>query len=157
MLNPRKCSLKSVAKAANTPVALVFSRKRVSLTNKKLQKCHYHVAIAANPKYSSLNLAIAVQVIAYKVRMAWLATQKNSKQVKHKKTPYPLVNNLKRFYSHLKQTLLATSFIRKNHPGQVINKLRRLFTRARPKSQKLNILRKILASIKQQNKSNKAK
>lgn len=75
MLDPRECGLKSVAEAANTPVALVFGRERVGLTNEELQKCHYHVAIAANPEYSSLNLAMAVQVIAYEVRMAWLATQ----------------------------------------------------------------------------------
>ncbi len=55
--------------------ALVFGRERVGLTNDELQKCHYHVAIAANPEYSSLNLAMAVQVIAYEVRMAWLAAQ----------------------------------------------------------------------------------
>ena len=56
------------------------------------------------------------------------------------------------FYDHLEQTLLATGFIRPNHPGQVMNKLRRLFTRARPESQELNILRGMLASIEQQNK-----
>ncbi len=49
---PRECGLKSVAEAANTPVALVFGRERVGLTNEELQKCHYHVAIAANPEYS---------------------------------------------------------------------------------------------------------
>ena len=68
----------------------------------------------------------------------------------------PLVDDLERFYGHLEQTLLATGFIRENHPGQVMNKLRRLFTRARPESQELNILRGILASIEQQNKGNKA-
>ena len=156
MLDPRECGLKSVAEAANTPVALVFGRERVGLTNEELQKCHYHVAIAANPEYSSLNLAMAVQVIAYEVRMAWLATQENGEQVEHEETPYPLVDDLERFYGHLEQTLLATGFIRENHPGQVMNKLRRLFTRARPESQELNILRGILASIEQQNKVNKA-
>ncbi len=142
----------------------MFGRERVGLTNEELQKCHYHVAIAANPEYSSLNLAMAVQVIAYEVRMAWLATQENGEQVtqengeqvEHEETPYPLVDDLERFYGHLEQTLLATGFIRENHPGQVMNKLRRLFTRARPESQELNILRGILASIEQQNKGNKA-
>ncbi len=93
MLDPRECGLKSVAEAANTPVALVFGRERVGLTNEELQKCHYHVAIAANPEYSSLNLAMAVQVIAYEVRMARLATQENGEQVEHEETPYPLVDD----------------------------------------------------------------
>lgn len=151
MLDPRECGLKSVSESEQAPVALVFGRERVGLTNEELQKCHYHVAIAANPEYSSLNLAMAVQVIAYEVRMAWLATQE--KQVEPKEeTAYPLVDDLERFYGHLEQTLLSTGFIREGHPGQVMNKLRRMFTRARPESQELNILRGILASIEQKNK-----
>ena len=149
--DPRECGLKSVSEAEQAPVALVFGRERVGLTNDELQKCHYHVAIAANPEYSSLNLAMAVQVIAYEVRMAWLATQEQQVEPKEE-TAYPLVDDLERFYGHLEQTLLSTGFIREGHPGQVMNKLRRLFTRARPESQELNILRGILASIEQKNK-----
>ena len=152
MLDPRECGLKSVSEATNSPVALVFGRERVGLTNEELQKCHYHVAIAANPEYSSLNLAMAVQVISYEVRMAWLATQESEKTAEYEEAEYPLVDDLERFYGHLEQTLLSTGFIREGHPGQVMNKLRRLFTRARPESQELNILRGILASIEQQNK-----
>jgi tRNA (cytidine32/uridine32-2'-O)-methyltransferase len=153
MLDPRECGLKSIGEAAHAPVALVFGRERVGLTNDELQKCHYHVAIAANPEYSSLNLAMAVQVIAYEVRMAWLATQEKDERAEaHDETPYPLVDDLERFYGHLEKTLLATGFIRESHPGQVMNKLRRLFTRARPESQELNILRGILASIEQTQK-----
>ncbi|MEP8644146.1 tRNA (cytosine(32)/uridine(32)-2'-O)-methyltransferase TrmJ [Enterobacter cloacae complex sp. SHL012] len=151
MLDPRECGLKSASEAEQAPVALVFGRERVGLTNDELQKCHYHVAIAANPEYSSLNLAMAVQVIAYEVRMAWLATQEKEVEPKEE-TAYPLVDDLERFYGHLEQTLLSTGFIREGHPGQVMNKLRRLFTRARPESQELNILRGILASIEQKNK-----
>lgn len=152
MLDPRECGLKSVAEGQHAPVALVFGRERVGLTNEELQKCHYHVAIAANPEYSSLNLAMAVQVIAYEVRMAWLATQENAPVAEPEEAPYPLVDDLERFYGHLEKTLLGTGFIRADHPGQVMNKLRRLFTRARPESQELNILRGILASIEQKNK-----
>jgi tRNA (cytidine32/uridine32-2'-O)-methyltransferase len=95
--------LKSVSEAQHAPVALVFGRERVGLTNDELQKCHYHVAIAANPEYSSLNLAMAVQVIAYEVRMAWLATQENDTTEEHEETPYPLVDDLERFYGHLER------------------------------------------------------
>lgn len=148
MLDPRECGLKSVSEATHAPVAIVFGRERVGLTNDELQKCHYHVAIAANPEYSSLNLAMAVQVIAYEVRMAWLASQDAQTLAPgEEETPYPLVGDLERFYGHLEQVLLSTGFIRPNHPGQVMNKLRRLFTRARPESQELNILRGMLASI----------
>ncbi|MBJ3815684.1 tRNA (cytosine(32)/uridine(32)-2'-O)-methyltransferase TrmJ [Shimwellia pseudoproteus] len=152
MLDPRECGLKSVAEGANAPVALVFGRERVGLTNDELQKCHYHVAIAANPEYSSLNLAMAVQVITYEVRMAWLAAQEQGSAAniavhKEEGLHYPLVDDLERFYGHLEQVLLGTGFMRPGNPGQVMSKLRRLFTRARPESAELNILRGILASI----------
>ena len=71
------------------------------------------------------------------MKCGWrLAAQEQAQPaVEHEEAPYPLVDDLERFYDHLEQTLLATGFIRLNHPGQVMNKLRRLFTRARPESQ----------------------
>ncbi|AFJ46136.1 tRNA (cytosine(32)/uridine(32)-2'-O)-methyltransferase TrmJ [Shimwellia blattae] len=155
MLDPRECGLKSVAEGAHAPVAIVFGRERVGLTNDELQKCHYHVAIAANPEYSSLNLAMAVQVITYEVRMAWLAAQEQGETHQDEEHHYPLVDDLERFYGHLEQTLLGTGFIRPGNPGQVMSKLRRLFTRARPESAELNILRGILASIDHQDSQGK--
>ncbi|MDX5629573.1 MULTISPECIES: tRNA (cytosine(32)/uridine(32)-2'-O)-methyltransferase TrmJ [unclassified Brenneria] len=146
MLEPRECGVRSAREAEHAPVALVFGRERVGLTNDELQKCHYHVAIPANPEYSSLNLAMAVQILAYEVRVAYLDRLQAGEE-EHDETPYPLVDDLERFYQHLEQTLLQTGFIRQAHQGQVMNKLRRLFTRARPESQELNILRGILSSV----------
>jgi len=154
MLDARECGLRAVQEAEQAPVALVFGRERVGLTNDELQKCHYHVCIPANPDYSSLNLAMAVQTIAYEVRVAWLARQEAPADV----TPaaetvsYPLVDDLERFYQHLEQVMVQTGFIRQSHPGQVMNRLRRMFTRARPESQELNILRGLLSSIEKTNK-----
>ncbi|WJV52814.1 tRNA (cytosine(32)/uridine(32)-2'-O)-methyltransferase TrmJ [Pectobacteriaceae bacterium CE90] len=146
MLEPRECGVRSVAEAKHAPVAIVFGRERVGLTNDELQKCHYHVAIPANPEYSSLNLAMAVQILAYEIRVAYLDSLLVKEPV-HEDSPYPLADDLERFYQHLEQTLHQTGFIRQAHQGQVMNKLRRLFTRARPESQELNILRGILSSI----------
>ncbi len=157
MLDPRECGIKSISEAQHAPVAIVFGRERVGLTNDELQKCHYHVAIQANPEYSSLNLAMAVQILAYEVRIAWLATQNEGQETE--KSPeeeaYPLVDDLERFYVHLEQSLSNSGFIRPTHPGQVMSRLRRLFTRARPESQELNILRGMLTSLEQHNKSGK--
>lgn len=157
MLDPRECGLKSISEAQDSPVAIVFGRERVGLTNDELQKCHYHVAIQANPEYSSLNLAMAVQILAYEIRIAWLATQEESKEatVVEDQTQYPSVDDLERFYGHLEQVLLKTGFIRTSHPGQIMSKLRRLYTRARPESQELNILRGMLSSIDNEKKSGK--
>ncbi|WP_312044069.1 tRNA (cytosine(32)/uridine(32)-2'-O)-methyltransferase TrmJ [Erwinia sp.] len=145
-LDPRECGLKSVQEGQQAPVALVFGRERVGLTNEELQKCHYHVAIAANPEYSSLNLAMAVQIIAYEVRMAFLQSQENT-QPEYEASPYPLVDDLERFYQHMEQMMVKSGFIREGNPGQVMSKMRRLYTRARPERDELNILRGMLSSL----------
>lgn len=146
MLDPRECGIKSVQEGQQAPVALVFGRERVGLTNEELQKCHYHVAIAANPEYSSLNLAMAVQIIAYEVRMAFLQSQETT-QPNYEESPYPLVDDLERFYQHMEQMMVRSGFIREGNPGQVMSKMRRLYTRARPERDELNILRGMLSSL----------
>ncbi|MBT0728145.1 tRNA (cytosine(32)/uridine(32)-2'-O)-methyltransferase TrmJ [Rosenbergiella australiborealis] len=147
MLDARECGIKSVEEGHQAPVALVFGRERVGLTNDELQKCHYHVAIPANPDYSSLNLAMAVQIIAYEVRMAWLANEQAPTAVVNEPSPYPLVDDLERFYHHMEGMMLESGFIRQGNPSQVMSKLRRLFTRARPERDELNILRGMLSSF----------
>ncbi|ATP09121.1 tRNA (cytosine(32)/uridine(32)-2'-O)-methyltransferase TrmJ [Aeromonas salmonicida] len=144
MLDPREAGEKAVGEGMKHPVALVFGRERTGLTNDELQKCHYHVAIPANPEYSSLNLAMAVQTICYEVRMCWLQDQAPEVE---SEADYPSAHQLEGFYQHLEQTLLKTGFIADDHPGQVMSKLRRLFNRARPEAIELNILRGILTSI----------
>ncbi|GAA0440443.1 tRNA (cytosine(32)/uridine(32)-2'-O)-methyltransferase TrmJ [Aeromonas salmonicida] len=144
MLDPREAGEKAVGEGMKHPVALVFGRERTGLTNDELQKCHYHVAIPANPEYSSLNLAMAVQTICYEVRMCWLQDQAPEVE---SEVDYPSAHQLEGFYQHLEQTLLKTGFIADDHPGQVMSKLRRLFNRARPEAIELNILRGILTSI----------
>ncbi|WLS79962.1 tRNA (cytosine(32)/uridine(32)-2'-O)-methyltransferase TrmJ [Erwinia pyri] len=146
MLDPRECGIKSVEEGQQAPVALVFGRERVGLTNEELQKCHYHVAIAANPEYSSLNLAMAVQIIAYEVRMAYLQSQETA-QPEYQESPYPLVDDLERFYQHMEKMMIGSGFIREGSPGQVMSKMRRLYTRARPERDELNILRGMLSSL----------
>lgn len=153
MLDARQCGVKSVQEAIQAPVALVFGRERIGLTNDELQKCHYHVAIPANPDYSSLNLAMAVQIIAYEVRMAWLASENRETSEVVSESPYPLVDDLERFYQHLEKMMHESGFIRQNNPGQVMGKLRRLFTRARPERDELNILRGMLSSFERQKSS----
>lgn len=152
MLAPRECGEKMIKEVAKYPVALVFGRENNGLTNEELQQCHYHVCIPANPEYSSLNLAMAVQTLSYEVRMAWLAKQ----SIESEATDYPLNQDLERFYAHLESTLQGTDFIIPNHPGMVMTKLRRLFNRARPEAQELNILRGILSSIDKATQSNKS-
>ncbi|EGR0596366.1 tRNA (cytosine(32)/uridine(32)-2'-O)-methyltransferase TrmJ [Vibrio cholerae] len=146
MLEPRECGEKLISEANQHSVAMVFGRERTGLTNDELQLCHYHVCVPANPEYSSLNLAMAVQLLSYEVRMAYLALQQSS-QSSTLQEEYPRHQELERFYAHLEQVIMQTEFISAQQPGQVMNKLRRMFTRARPETQEINILRGILTSV----------
>lgn len=145
MLEPRECGLKAVAEAKQQPVAIVFGRENSGLSNEELQLCNYHVCINANPEYSSLNLAMAVQLLCYEVRMAWLG-QVGQAEIEDTAN-YPTNEQMNSFYQHLEQTLDDTGFIIKQHPGVVMTKLKRLFSRARPEEAEYNILRGVLTSI----------
>lgn len=150
MLEPRECGKKVVQEGQAGKVALVFGRENSGLTNEELQQCQFHVHIPANPEYSSLNLAMAVQTLSYEVRMNYLDSV--NAQFEEFEAEYPNSEQLDGFYAHLEDALNHTGFIVKNHPGQVMAKLRRLFNRARPESHELNILRGVLSSIVKSNK-----
>ena len=144
LLGPRECATKVLEEAGQHQVALVFGRENSGLTNEELQQSQFHLHIPTNPDYSSLNLAMAVQTVCYELRMQWL----ESKQRAPGNLPeYPRAEDLERFYEHLEKTLGQTGFIVPQHPGQVMTKLRRLFNRARPEENEINILRGILASV----------
>ncbi|TKB44516.1 tRNA (cytosine(32)/uridine(32)-2'-O)-methyltransferase TrmJ [Thalassotalea mangrovi] len=155
MLEPRSCGKKMVEEGKQYPVALVFGRESSGLTNDELQLCHYHVAIPANPEYSSLNLAMAVQTLSYEIRMNYLDDQSAAHNVEQSQvdinedddTQYPLVEETERFYQHFEKSLQGTGFIVPKHPGLIMTKVRRLFNRARPDGKELKMLRGILASI----------
>lgn len=152
MLEPRECGEKVALESSQSQVALIFGRERTGLTNDELQKCHYHVCIPANPEYSSLNLAMAVQTISYEVRVAHLNLEKQ-KYTNDEVSEYPRHKELELFYQHLEKVMIETQFIAKDQPGQVLNKLRRLFSRARPEAQELNILRGVLTAVEKHSSS----
>ena len=146
MLSPREAGQQAVNEAGTGKVALVFGRENSGLTNEELQMSQFHVHIPANPDYSSLNLAMAVQTLSYEVRSAWLALTEVSAATVGVVTDYPNGEDLERFYAHLEESLTEAGFIVRQHPGQVMNKLRRLFNRARPEQNELNILRGMLST-----------
>lgn len=146
MLEPRSCGEKMIEEAPEYPVALVFGRESSGLTNDELQLCHFHVQIPANPEYSSLNLAMAVQTLSYEVRMAFLAKE-NAKYVAKDDVEYPVVDETERMFEHFEKALKATGFIVPSHPGLVMTKLRRFLNRARPDVKEVKMMRGILASV----------
>ena len=149
MMEPRECGERFAIEGQQHPVALVFGRERTGLTNDELQLCQYHVCIPANPEYSSLNLAMAVQTLSYEVRVAHLNLVQSGYAAKSA-LEYPRHQDLELFYQHLEKVLLDTQFISEDQPNRVMNKLRRLFSRARPEAQELNILRGVLNAVEKQ-------
>ena len=138
---------KLVDEAISSQVALVFGREKTGLTNDELQLCNFHVMISANPDYPVLNMAQAVQILCYEI---WQAYQRVGKQDKiEANVSYPKHEAMETFYQTLEQTLYDVNFIIKQHPGDVMIKLRRLFNRARLESQELNILRGVLSRVQQ--------
>lgn len=154
MLEPRSCGEKMISEVKDYPVALVFGRESSGLTNEELQLCHFHVQIPANPEYSSLNLAMAVQTLSYEVRMAYLAAEKAQYQQSEDEEEYPVIEETERMFGHFEQALKATGFIVPSHPGLVMTKLRRFINRARPDTKEVKMWRGILSSVEKAAKRN---
>lgn len=143
MLLPRQFAETALLEAASNKIALVFGREQSGLTNDELHRCHFHLQIPCDPDYSSLNVAAAVQVIAYELRLASLTAE-----VK-REWDYPLatMQEMQGFYEHLERVLIAIDFLNPKVPRQLMTRLQRLFNRARLDAMEVNILRGILGAM----------
>jgi tRNA (cytidine32/uridine32-2'-O)-methyltransferase len=145
-LTPREAAQTLIDEAGQGDVALVFGRERTGLENEELQLCHASVCIPANPDYSSLNLAAAVQVLAYELRVAVLATQPQTPLAAADPDEVPAsFEAMEGFFGHLAELLDDIDFHKGRSPDMVTQRLRRLFLRARPDSRELRILRGIFS------------
>ncbi len=143
-LEPREAAATLLASAGAGPVALLFGTEKSGLSNEELDRCQVLVNIPANPAYSSLNLGMAVQLLAYELRLAWLGEAR----VPVERDVAPArAEDLERFYTHLQQVLINSDFLDPSNPRQLMRRLRRLYARARPDEQELNILRGILSAV----------
>lgn len=149
MLSPRELAARLPAECQpeGARVALVFGREDSGLTNAELQRCHAHVHIPTNADFSSLNLAAAVQVLAYECRMAWLS-QADAPSAAPSDDDDDLATHaeLERYFEHLERTLIGIDFHDPDQPRQLMARLRRLYLRARPERMEMNILRGILSA-----------
>ena len=142
LIEPRECAEK--ASAHQGQVAIVFGRERVGLTNEELLKCHYHLNIPANPEYSSLNLAMAVQLVSYEMRMAFLTKNKTESTLSTIEDIYPTAQEMEYFFAHTEQIYKTLGFIQNQG---VMQKLRRLYNRSSLEKNELNILRGMLSAV----------
>lgn len=148
LLTPRECADRCYQEAEIHPVAIVFGREDRGLTNEELHKCHFHLHIPANPEYSALNLATAVQVVAYELRMTCL-TAETGEPIHFDDWDMPPAKNeaLEYYYEHLQQTLENIGFLEPDNPRQTMTRLRRLYNRVRLDEMELNILRGVLTAM----------
>jgi tRNA (cytidine32/uridine32-2'-O)-methyltransferase len=150
---------------AGAEVALVFGRERTGLENEELQLCHAAIRIPANPDYSSLNLAAAVQILAYEWRLAGLTPAGSEGDGPDARAALPASDpgrgfdpddrpashaELEGFFAHLGALLDELDFHKGKAPGMVTQRLRRLFLRARPDPRELRILRGIFSDAQRQ-------
>jgi TrmH family RNA methyltransferase len=143
-LLPRECAQRLVAVSQHGVAAAVFGPEKSGLTNEDLDQCHTLLTIPTVPGFSSLNLAMAVQVLCYELRMAELGDHVPPVV---RATPLATGDDLERFYLHLEQVLTASRFLDPENPRHLMRRLRRLFARAEPDQNEINILRGILASL----------
>jgi tRNA (cytidine32/uridine32-2'-O)-methyltransferase len=149
-LLPGVAAQRALAKAGDAAdpgeVALVFGRERTGLTNEELQLCHLAVHIPSNPEFSSLNLAAAVQVLAYEVRMASLGGVAVAAPAEPEFREQPASHaQVEGLFGQLGQTLDDIDFHKGRAPESAMRKLRRLFLRTELSEQEVRLLRGILS------------
>ncbi len=139
---PREAARLAVSEARRGEVALVFGRESSGLSNEELDLCTHLVHIPTNPDYSSLNVAMAVQVIAYELMLAQGATVEQSGL----ETGVASNAQMEGFFGHLEQALDDIGFTDERRSQKLMRRLRRLFHRAGPDTEEVNILRGILSA-----------
>lgn len=140
----REACSRLVGEAASGEVALVFGTERSGLTASEVSRCQWIAMIPTNWQYSSLNLAQAVQVFAYELRMSAVGEQVYSQHLSELATH----DEAEGFYRQLEDAFYATGFLDPKVPKRLMQRMRRLFARARMEKTEVNILRGFLSAIK---------
>jgi len=141
LLDARQAAQHAAQVSSTQQVALVFGTEMSGLSNAELDLCQMLAMIPADPEFSSLNLAAAVQVMCYEVRMALLDGRM---AIAPSDEPLATNEDLEMLYRHMEETLIRIGFLNPAAPGRLMQRLRRLYARARPEKEEVNILRGIL-------------
>ena len=142
-LGCRDAAARLLEESTGGRVAAVFGPEKTGLSNADLDHCDTLLTIPTDPDFSSLNLAMAVQVLSYEIRAA-----QAGKQAEYEAdAPLATSEELEHFYDHLEQVLTDVRFLDPDNPRHLMRRLRRLFIRARPDKNELNILRGVLTAV----------
>ena len=133
-----------VAESARTPVAVVFGRERSGLTNAEIDRCHALIRIPTAARFSSLNVAAAVQIVAYETRVAAFGGRVSGTP---SRAQAATAEEIEGFYRHLEATLVGIGYLDPAAPKLLMRRLRRLFSKSEPDRAEINILRGILTAV----------
>jgi TrmH family RNA methyltransferase len=147
-IEPREAALEVAAAAGpSTTVAVLFGPERTGLGNEDLALCHALLTIPTGDEYTSLNLAMAVQVVAYELRLALRARADAGRRNGAGPVPLASASEMEKLYAHLEQVLGEIDFPDRTGSGHLMARLRRLFQRAVLDENEMNILRGILTAV----------
>lgn len=144
-VDARACAKVVRQHSAEAEVALLFGREHSGLSNEELELCNYLLHIPTNPEYSSLNVAAAIQVVAYELYMARIGQWQEP--LSNKGDEPASADEVEGFFRQLEQTLVSIDFLDPDNPRQLMRRLRRLFNRVQLEKTEVNILRGILSSV----------
>ena len=141
---PRKCAERLLKESRQGTVAAVFGPEKSGLTNDDLDLCNTLLTIPTVAGFSSLNLAMAVQVLSYELRVAQFGEPENDYSPE---TALATGEELELLYEHLERVLTRSGFLDPDNPRHLMRRLRRLFIRAEPDQNEVNILRGMFSSL----------
>ena len=145
VFNPRDAAeeMRKISKQGN--VAIVFGREDRGLTNDELGLCNFHVHIPSDPKYSSLNLSQAVQILAYEIRLAY----SRDEMISEVKWDVDLANNeqTERLIDHMEELMQDVEFYDVENPRKLLLRVRRFFKRSKIDVMEANIFRGLFSAI----------
>ena len=144
VVDPRQAVARIQQQADDSQVAILFGREHSGLSNEELDKCQHLINIPANPEYSSLNLAAAVQVFAYELKMSFAPSIEVGRVGEEREAIN--AEDLEHLYQHFEQSLTEIGFLDPENPKNLMRRLKRLFNRADLDKNELQILHGILRS-----------
>ncbi len=149
-LSPGEAATEVLQKARRGTVALVFGREADGLTNDELDRCHLHVNIPASESYTSLNLAMAVQILCYELRIATLEQQTKASVDEPWDRPPASLAEVEKLLSHCERLIQALDFLPSEHHSMVMRRIRRLLSRIEPDVTEVSMLRGLLSAVEKQ-------
>jgi TrmH family RNA methyltransferase len=143
VVEPREAARECASASRDGEVAVLFGAERTGLLNEDIERCQLLLSIPTGESYASLNVAMAVQVVAYELLLAL----RDDGAAAARGIPLASATEMERFYGHLEQVMQEVDFRDRNGEGHLMARIRRLFNRAVMDQNEVNILRGILTSV----------